>query len=60
MACDDEVFPLQERIATIDDDANLTDVYITERQLLYAADDAQVALRIYSAWRQSEKWADTN
>ncbi len=25
---------------------------LTERQMLYAADDAQVALKVYRAWRQ--------
>jgi superfamily I DNA/RNA helicase/mRNA-degrading endonuclease RelE of RelBE toxin-antitoxin system len=37
MACDDEVIPLQERIATVGDDADLEDVYNTERHLLYVA-----------------------
>jgi superfamily I DNA/RNA helicase len=37
MACDDEVIPLQERIETVTDDADLEDVYDTERQLLYVA-----------------------
>jgi superfamily I DNA/RNA helicase/mRNA-degrading endonuclease RelE of RelBE toxin-antitoxin system len=37
MACDDEVIPLQERIETVVDDADLEDVYNTERQLLYVA-----------------------
>jgi mRNA-degrading endonuclease RelE of RelBE toxin-antitoxin system len=37
MACDDEVIPLQERIETIGDDADLREVYDTERQLLYVA-----------------------
>ncbi len=37
MACDDEVIPLQERIETVGDDADLQDVYDTERQLLYVA-----------------------
>ena len=40
--------------------SNWANAELSERQLLYAADDAQVALRIYSAWRQTEKWADTN
>ena len=40
--------------------SNWANADLSERQLLYAADDAQVALRIYSAWRQTEKWADTN
>ena len=37
MACDDEVIPLQERIETVGDDADLQEVYDTERQLLYVA-----------------------
>ena len=37
VACDDEVIPLQERIETVVDDADLEDVYNTERQLLYVA-----------------------
>jgi mRNA-degrading endonuclease RelE of RelBE toxin-antitoxin system len=37
MACDDEIIPLQERIETVGDDADLKDVYDTERQLLYVA-----------------------
>ncbi|MEX0684306.1 MAG: 3'-5' exonuclease [Dehalococcoidia bacterium] len=37
MACDDEIIPLQERIETVTDDADLEDVYNTERQLLYVA-----------------------
>ena len=37
MACDDEVIPLQERIETIADDADLEEVYNTERHLLYVA-----------------------
>ncbi len=37
MACDDEVIPLQERIQTVGDDADLQEVYDTERQLLYVA-----------------------
>jgi hypothetical protein len=37
MACDDEVIPLQERIEMVGDDADLHEVYETERQLLYVA-----------------------
>ena len=37
MACDDEVIPLQERIETVGDDADLEEVYDTERHLLYVA-----------------------
>jgi len=37
MACDDEVIPLQERIEAVTYDADLEDVYNTERHLLYVA-----------------------
>lgn len=37
MGCDDEVIPLQERIEAIGDDADLQEVYDTERHLLYVA-----------------------
>lgn len=37
MACDDEVIPLQSRIASVGDDADLQETYDTERQLLYVA-----------------------
>jgi superfamily I DNA/RNA helicase len=37
MACDDEVIPLQERIEAITDNADLEEVYNTERHLLYVA-----------------------
>jgi hypothetical protein len=37
MACDDEVMPLQARIETVADDADLEEVYDTERHLLYVA-----------------------
>jgi superfamily I DNA/RNA helicase len=37
MACDDEILPLQERIETVADDADLQEVYDTERHLLYVA-----------------------
>lgn len=33
----DEVIPLQERIETVGDDADLQEVYDTERHLLYVA-----------------------
>jgi superfamily I DNA/RNA helicase len=35
MACDDEIIPLQERNETVADDADLEEVYNTERHLLY-------------------------
>jgi len=37
MACDDEIIPLQARIETVTDDADLEEVYNTERHLLYVA-----------------------
>ena len=37
MACDDEIVPLQARIETVGDDADLQEVYDTERHLLYVA-----------------------
>lgn len=37
MACDDEIIPLQARIESVGDDADLQEVYDTERQLLYVA-----------------------
>jgi superfamily I DNA/RNA helicase len=38
MACDDEILPLQSRIEAVGgDDADLKEVYETERHLLYVA-----------------------
>ena len=37
MACDDEAVPLQERVEAVGDEADLKDVYDTERHLLYVA-----------------------
>lgn len=37
MACDDEILPLQERIETVADEAELDEVYETERYLFYVA-----------------------
>jgi hypothetical protein len=37
MACDDEVIPLQSGIESVGDDADLKEVYDTERHLLYVA-----------------------
>ncbi len=37
MACDDEVLPLQERVERVADEADLGEVYETERHLLYVA-----------------------
>lgn len=37
MACDDEIIPLQTRVEQVADDADLEEVYNTERHLLYVA-----------------------
>lgn len=37
MACDDEAIPLQERVEAVTDDADIEEVYNTERNLLYVA-----------------------
>lgn len=37
MACDDEIIPSQDRIGAVSDDADLEEVYNTERHLLYVA-----------------------
>ena len=37
MACDDEIIPSQERIENLADDADLEEVYDSERHLLYVA-----------------------
>lgn len=39
MACDDEIIPLHERIETVGDDADLQEVYDTERHLLIKVGD---------------------
>jgi superfamily I DNA/RNA helicase len=37
MACDDQIIPSQSRIEAITDEADLEEVYATERHLLYVA-----------------------
>ena len=37
MACDDEVIPSQDRIETVTDEADLPEIYDTERHLLYVS-----------------------
>ncbi len=37
MACDDDIVPLEERIEEVAEEADLKDVYDTERYLLYVA-----------------------
>jgi hypothetical protein len=57
MACDDEVIPSQERIETLTDDADLEDVYNTERQRLYVAcTRARDHLLVTSGGIPSEFW----
>jgi superfamily I DNA/RNA helicase len=36
-ACNDEVLPLQERVEAVTDEADLVEVYETERHFLYVA-----------------------
>ncbi len=55
MACDDDVIPLQARIETVGDEADLKEVYDTERQLLYVAcTRARDQLLVTSADQASE------
>ena len=59
MACDDEVIPLQSRIESIADTADLEEVYLTERHLLYVAcTRARDQLLITSSGPPSEFLAD--
>lgn len=59
MACDDEVMPLQARIADIADEADLREAYDTERHLLYVAcTRARDRLLVTSAEPTSEFLAD--
>jgi ATP-dependent exoDNAse (exonuclease V) beta subunit len=37
MACDEEILPLQSRIASVGDNADLQEIHDTERHLLYVA-----------------------
>jgi len=37
MACDDEIIPSQTRIESVADNADLEEIYETERHLLYVA-----------------------
>lgn len=59
MACDDEVIPLQERIESVTDEADLEEVYNTERHLLYVAcTRARDFLLVTSVTPSSEFLAD--
>ncbi len=55
MACDDEIVPSQERIESVTDEADLQEVYDTERHLLYVAcTRARENLLVTSARARSE------
>jgi superfamily I DNA/RNA helicase len=59
MGCDDEVLPLQERMENVGDDADLQEVYDTERHLLYVAcTRARDALMVTAVEPASEFLAD--
>lgn len=61
MACDDEVIPLQERIEAVGEEADLKEVYDTERHLLYVAcTRARDALLVTGIEPASEFLADLN
>jgi len=61
MACDDEVIPLQGRIENVADDADLEEVYDSERHLLYVAcTRARDNLLVTGAKPASEFLADLN
>ncbi len=55
MACDDQILPSQSRIEAITDEADLEEVYATERHLLYVAvTRARDRLLVSSAGHASE------
>lgn len=59
MACDDEIIPSQVRIDTAADEAELTEIYNTERQLLYVAcTRARDQLHVSGAKPESEFLGD--
>jgi mRNA-degrading endonuclease RelE of RelBE toxin-antitoxin system len=61
MACDDEVLPLQERIESVGDEADLEEVYNSERHLLYVAcTRARDQLLVTSVFPASEFLDDMN
>jgi superfamily I DNA/RNA helicase len=47
MACDDEIIPLQERIETVGDDADLQEIYDTERHLRFGSRKAGCGASAY-------------
>ncbi len=59
MACDDEVIPLQSRIEQVGDEADLEEIYDTERHLLYVAcTRARERLQVSGVTPASEFLAD--
>jgi superfamily I DNA/RNA helicase len=61
MASDGEVIPLQERVEAVTDDADIEEVYNTERNLLYVAcSRARDRLLVTSADPASEFLEDLN
>jgi superfamily I DNA/RNA helicase len=58
MACDDEVIPSQERIENVADDADLEEVYDSDRHLLYVAcARARDHLLVTGVKRRQSFWA---
>ena len=61
MACDDQIVPSQTRIEAITDEADLEEVYATERHLLYVAvTRARDRLLVSSSSHASEFLDDLN
>ena len=61
MACDDEIIPSQKRIENVSDNADLEEVYNTERHLLYVAcTRARDKLLLTSGNEPSEFLSDIN
>ena len=59
MSCDDDILPLQERIETVADEAELDEVYETERHLFYVAcTRARDRLLVTGVYPASEFFAD--
>jgi superfamily I DNA/RNA helicase len=59
MACDDDILPLQERMETVADEAELDEVYETERHLFYVASTrARDRLLVSGVEPASEFFAD--
>jgi len=58
MCCDDEVVPLQERIAAVADKSDLKEVYSTERHLLYVACTRARDVLVISAVQPESEFLD--